>query len=86
VALVLGLAFAAGPIAGPAHAECAELTLYVTWEGTDPTGQSTTPVHEGCITEAPVVDGNVAIGDHFDGPVPSGLPNGFYVYVSVPIP
>lgn len=86
LALVLGLAFAAGPATSPAHAECAELTLYATWNGTDPTGQSTTPVHNGCITETGATHG-ISYGESQNGNwTPTGTPSGYYLYVRVPIP
>lgn len=87
IALVLGLGLAAGPISTPAQADCVELTFYVTWEGTDPFGQTTTPVHDGCITETGASHG-IRIGpdSHENTGQPTGTPDGWYFYLRVPIP
>jgi hypothetical protein len=81
--MLLGLGIAAVPLATPAQADCIEFTMYVTWDGTDPTGQSTTPVHNGCITEG-VGDGAITFGNGTRrGEIPTGLPDGFYLYLRV---
>ena len=84
VALVLGLAGVAGPMQAPAQAACAELTLYLTWHGADPTGQSTTPVHNGCVTETGQDQGVAVTKDHAGTWTPPGTPSGYYLHVSVP--
>lgn len=85
LALLLGLGIAAVPLATPAQADCIEFTMYITWNGTDPTGQPTTPVHNGCVTDLGGT-GGLTIDKGSGGASLPGTPSGYYLYLKVPNP